>query len=418
MARAVLLAAATAAALGWGGPEATPRVTVTAPGAVALGARWAITIRVAAATARPVRVRLAGPGRSRALRAHRVAARTFAVRTSFATAGRWTYSVLVGGRRAAGGTVVVRPAAVRPRNPYGVDVDAAGNVFVADGESHRVLRWDATRRRLAVIAGTGVAGTSGDGGPATRARIGVPTGLAVDADGSVYVADFTENRIRRVDPQGVITTVAGTGRRGAGGDGGPAVAADLGLPADVALDRARRVLYVTTLESRVRAVDLRSGTISTVAGDGVEAVTGDGGPAAAARVQTPHGIEVDAAGNVLLSDFRALRRIDAATGVITTLAALETHKTHAASDGSIFYVWGNPSGGAVHRIAAAGTGTRVAGTGALDVHRDGGPATEAGLLPSDAVLAPDGALLVAQTQPVPAVRRVDLASGVITTLFR
>ena len=262
-----------------------------------------------------------------------------------------------------------------------------------------------------------MSGSTGDAGPASRARLNVPAGIAVDGDGSVYVADFANHRIRRIDARGVITTVAGTGRPGASGDGGPAVAANLGLPADVALDRARRILYVATLESRVRAVDLRTGTISTVAGDGVEAGTGDGGPAVAAQVRTPHGIEVDAAGNVLLSDFGALRRIDAATGVMTTLAALETHKTDAAPDGSIFYVWGNPSGGAVHRLAS-GTATRVAGTGALDVHRDGVPATEAGFLPSDAVLAPDGALLVAQTRPVPAMRRVDLATGVITTLFR
>jgi hypothetical protein len=319
--------------------------------------------------------------------------------------------------------------------PLDVEVDPDGRIFIADAALHRVLRHDPATGETVVVAGTGVPGSSGDGGAALDATLDEPVGLGLDANGNLYVADFPANRVRRIDPSGRITTLAGTGREGWSGDGGPAERADLGLPAAAVVDPAGRYLVVPTLGNYVRRIDLGVGTIETLAGDGTPATTGEGGPAVEASVESPHGAAYDAGGDLYLPDGHVLRRIDAETGVIETVAgtgregasgdggaairaALDAAKLLVGPDGSLYLVGGDPDGGRIRRIAPDGTIETVVGTGTLGENGEGRLATEIGILPSDVALAPDGALVFSQTAPEPAVRRVDPVTGLVTTLVR
>jgi len=258
-------------------------------------------------------------------------------------------------------------------------VDPAGNVFIADRNNHRVRKVDAATGVITTVAGTGSDGYAGGGGLATAAALYYPSGVAVDAAGNLYIADTYNHRVRRVDAAtGTITTVAGTGVQGYGGDGGPATGATLSGPAGVAVDALGNLFIADEGNCRVRRVDAATGTITTVAGTGVRGYAGDGGPATSAELTFPSGVAVDAAGTVFIAD-RAnnrVRRVDATTGVITT----------------------------------------VAGIGSFGYSGDGGPATSAAL-GSPEGLAVDGAgnLFIADTSNN-RVRRVDAATGVITTL--
>src|SRR5262249_14418342 len=143
------------------------------------------------------------------------------------------------------------------------------------------------------------------------------------AGGNLYIADYDANRVRRVDARsGTITTVAGTGRLGFSGDRGPATAADLRTPNDVALDSAGNLYICDTYNDRIRKVNAATGIITTVAGNGSWGYSGDGGPATAAELGSPYGIAIDAADNLWIadSDNNAIRKVDAATGKITTVA--------------------------------------------------------------------------------------------------
>src|SRR5262245_23069268 len=147
-----------------------------------------------------------------------------------------------------------QPASTAPAllTPTGLALDADGTLYISDNTTHQILRL--TRGRLDVVAGTGEGGFSGDGGPAVRARLFAPNGLALDADGSLLVADTYNHRIRRIDRRGVITTIAGTGTAAADGDGGLATAASLNGPQDVAIDRGN-VFIADTYNARVRRID-------------------------------------------------------------------------------------------------------------------------------------------------------------------
>lgn len=340
---------------------------------------------------------------------------------------------------ASGEEEAARPVAAeapRLQLPLDVEVDPQGRIYVADALLHRVLRHDPATGETAVVAGTGEPGSSGDGGAAVNARLDEPVGLGLDPDGNLYVADFPAHRIRRIDPSGRITTVAGTGREGWSGDGGPAVRADLGLPAAAVVDPTGRYLAVPTLGNYIRRVDLVTGTIETLAGDGTPATTGEGGPAVEASVESPHGAAYDGDGDLYLPDGPGhLRRIDAETGVIETVAgvgtegasgdggaatraAIDASKLLVGPDGSLYFVGGDPGGGLIRRIAPDGTIGTVVGTGVLGATGEGMLATELGILPSDVAIAPDGALVFSQTEPEPAVRRVDPETGLVTTLVR
>ncbi len=323
-----------------------------------------------------------------------------------------------------GGTTVADPptatTAAEPRLllPLDVEVDADGRVYVADAELHQVLRFDPASGETEVVAGTGEAGSAGDGGPAVDAQISEPTGLALADDGTLYLSDFPENRVRRVAPDGTISTVA-----------------ELIAPTEVALDAPARRLAVPLIGHVVFRIDLRTGKAVRIAGSGNAETTGDGGPARAAHVESPHGAAYDADGNLFIPDGSYIRRIEEKTGVITTIAgtgvpensgdggpALEAGlipvKLFFGPDGALYVVGGDPTGGTVRRIVPEGTISTVVGNGFIGENGDGGPATEAGIQPSGAALAPDGSLIVVQIEPEPSVRRVDPETGIITTIIR
>ena len=179
------------------------------------------------------------------------------------------------------------------------------------------------------IAGTGTPGFAGDGGPALAASLNQPGEIAVAPDGTIFFVDLVNVRVRRIRTSGIIDTVAGSGRIGPGnGDDGPAIEADFGNIYGLAVHAASNSLYVSDTEnSRVRRIDLATGIISTVAGTGVFSYTGDGGPANDAALALPMGLAVDATGNLFVADLDncRVRRIDAVTGIITTVAGYVDH---------------------------------------------------------------------------------------------
>jgi DNA-binding beta-propeller fold protein YncE len=176
--------------------------------------------------------------------------------------------------------------------PTGLALDSSGHLYISDAQRHRVLKVD-PEGALTTAAGTGVAGCSGEGGPATAARLGEPWGLAVDRHGSLTIADAGNHRVRRVTPDGRIFTVAGVGRAGFSGDGGPATAAQLDRPLDVAVDSDGNLFLVDSLNGRIRRVGI-DGVITTVFTSGGE---GDVG-----AHHYPARVAVDAAGNLLIAD--------------------------------------------------------------------------------------------------------------------
>ncbi|MBT4497741.1 MAG: hypothetical protein HOC74_08470 [Gemmatimonadetes bacterium] len=208
-------------------------------------------------------------------------------------------------------------------NPNGIYVDGPGNIFFADQGNHRVRRIDAVTGIVTTIAGTGIAGYLGDGGPATAARLNIPTRMSADSAGNLFFGDQSNNRVRRIDAvTGFITTVAGTGVAGSAGDGGLAVSAQLNNPNGVYVDDADN-LYIATLgDHRVRRIDAATGIITTVAGTGAAGPAGDGGLAVSAQLNQPFKVVKDAIGNLYIADAlnHRVRRIDATTGIITTVA--------------------------------------------------------------------------------------------------
>ncbi len=208
--------------------------------------------------------------------------------------------------------------------------------------------------RLEPLAGTGKAGFSGDGGPALKAEINNPFGLVRGPDGALYFCDTMNHAVRRIDAKGVITTVAGTGKMGCAGDGGPAVKALLNEPYEVRFNRAGDLYFVERMNHDIRRVDAKTGVITTVAGNGKDGFSGDGGPADKAQLRQPHSIQFDAADNLFICDLlnHRVRRIDAGTGVIGTVCG--TGKKGSPADG-----------------AAISPATPLAGPRAMDFAPDG-----------------------------------------------
>jgi sugar lactone lactonase YvrE len=207
-------------------------------------------------------------------------------------------------------------------NPFGIAVDSSGNLFISDNWNCRIRRVDASSGIITTVAGTGACGYNGDGDQATSAELEFPHGVAVDTLGTLFINDRGNNRIRRVDATtGIITTVAGNGTAGYGGDGGAATSAELRSPSCVALDTSDDI-FICDGGGRVRRVDAKTGIITTVAGNGTAGFSGDGGLATSAGV-SPEDVAVDTLGNLFIADAffgQRIRRVDALTGIISTVA--------------------------------------------------------------------------------------------------
>ncbi len=318
---------------------------------------------------------------------------------------------------------------VQLKTPTDVAFDADGNLYIADSGNHRVLSVDPAGI-VVVVAGklTSVgnpdSGFSGDGGPAAAAELNSPHSIAVGSDGNLYIADQENHRVRRIDQNGIITTVAGTGEGGFSGDGGPATEADLSRPVGLALD-AQGNLYVADFNHRIRVVG-GDGTITTIAGTGEGfgdlGFSPDGTPAAEALLGTPLGLAIDGSGRLYFSEGenRRIRFIDA-EGLLQTVAGNgEDHFSGdggpateagfdaatadlsfdaagnlylAVTDGALAMVGG---GHRVRMVDPDGIITTLAGTGVAGYSGDGGPATEAQLTGNSGVaIGPDGNLYIA-----------------------
>ena len=320
-------------------------------------------------------------------------------------------------------------AAVRAqlRSPTGVAVDGAGNLYIADRDNQRVRKVDSLGV-ITTIAGTGERGFGGDGGPAIRAQLTSPIGVAVDGGGNLYIADRGNYRIRKVDSSGTITTFAGTGDHRFSGDGGPADEASLWSPYDVATDGAGNLYIAAESHSRVRKVD-SSGIISTVAGSGRRGYGGDGGPATAARLSSPYSVAVDGGGNLYIADRsnHRIRKVDS-SGIISTITgsvkpgdggpaiqAQLRYPSGVATDsyGNLYIA--DPGNDRVRRVDSTGVISTVAGTGESGFSGDGGPAIQA-QLDTPLGVATDGAgnLYIADYSN-DRIRKVD-SSGVISTV--
>jgi sugar lactone lactonase YvrE len=304
--------------------------------------------------------------------------------------------------------------------PSAVALDTAGNInapntfiYVADTFSHRVYRINSAGS-AAVIAGTGVAGSTGDGGLATAAQVSVPAGLAVDAAGNLYVAENLGNRVRKITPAGIISTVAGTGVAGFSGDDGPATAAKLNGPWGLAVDATGNLFIADSDNHRVRRVDT-AGVMTTIAGYGFEGYNGDGNFAIFSGLAHPLGVAVDGTGNVWIADTRndRIRRVSTG-GIISTVAG--TGVRGFSGDGALALaaqlslpasIKLDASGNAyvtdsgnyrVRKFADGGSINTVAGNGVYGFSGDGGPPTSAALaFPYDAAVDASGNLYIADT---------------------
>jgi len=183
--------------------------------------------------------------------------------------------------------------------PTDMAMDKAGNMYILDNGENNVRKVD-THGIITTIAGNDTGGFRGDGGPATTAELRQPSGIAVDGQNNIYIADYFNFRVRKVDTAGIITTIAGTGIAGYSGDGGPATAAELDIPYSIAADSAGNVYFADANNARIRKIS--GGIITTVVGDSTIGHSGDGGPATAAELGYPVGVSLDAAGNIYITD--------------------------------------------------------------------------------------------------------------------
>jgi DNA-binding beta-propeller fold protein YncE len=265
-------------------------------------------------------------------------------------------------------------------NPYGLVIGPDGALYFCDIDNHVVRRLDLKTKKVTTIAGSGEKGNSGDGGLAVKAALNQPYEVRFDRAGNMFFVDMPNHNVRRVDRKtGVITTVAGTGEPGFSGDGGAAVKAQFRQPHSIVFDREGRLLICDIGNHRVRRVDLKTGVVGTWLGTGERQPTPDGAPVSGTPFNGPRAIDLDARGNLYL----ALRE-----------------------------------GNAVYRIdPKANRVVHIAGNGKKGLTGDNGPAREAALNgPKGIAFSPkDGALYLADTENH-AIRRIDLKSGIITTV--
>ena len=308
------------------------------------------------------------------------------------SADDWIIETVAGTGTATFGGDGGAAVAAQVSSPYGVALDGAGNLYIADTGNHRIRKVNSAGV-ISTVAGNGTRGYGGDGGPATAAQLQLPAGVAADGAGNLYIADFHNHRIRKVNSAGVISTVAGTGAAGYGGDGGPATAAQLKYPYGLALDGAGN-LYIADYENhRIRKMN-SAGNISTVAGTGAAGYGGDDGRAVNAKLNYPRDLALDGAGNLYIADGKnhRIRKMNAAGDISTVAgngAAGYGGDGGAAVDAQLNRPYGVAADGAgnlyiadqtnqrIRKVNAAGVITTVAGTGTRGSDGDGGPAAAA-----------------------------------------
>jgi hypothetical protein len=242
------------------------------------------------------------------------------------------------------------------------------NLYITDANNERVRKVDALSNVITTVAGTGVAGYSGDGGLATNAELNFPDGVALDGDGNLYIGDALNNRIRKVTvATSLITTVAGNGTGGYSGDGGPATSAELNFPSRPSLDTSGNLYIADYQNNRIRRVDASTGFITTVAGNGVAGYSGDGGVASGAELNGPVSVTVDAAGNLYVGDVNNARiRAVNTTGSQTILLGVSIQPGEietVAGNGLIGY--SGDGGAATNAEIDFPTGLEVDGLGNL-----------------------------------------------------
>ena len=309
-------------------------------------------------------------------------------------------------------------------DPGGVAVDSAGNLYIVDTDNARIR--EVSNGVITTVAGSGTAGFSGDNGPATSAQLNGPGAVAVDAAGDLYIAEYSGQRIRKVS-KGVITTVAGNRTQGFSGDDGPATSAQLNTPSGVAVDPAGNLYIADYGDNRIRKVS--NGVITTVAGNGTSGNIGDNGPATGAQLNYPTGVAVDSAGDLYIAEYSGQRIRKVSKGVITTVAGSGTAgfsgDNGPATSAQLYY----PSGVAVDaagnlyiadtwnsrvRKVSNGVITTVAGSGTEGFSGDNGPATSAQLSGiCDVAVDSAGVLYIAD----PGNDRIrEVSNGVIVTV--
>ncbi|MBB1287184.1 T9SS type A sorting domain-containing protein [Flavisolibacter sp. BT320] len=374
---------------------------------------------------------------------------------------------------------------------YSIAVDGSGNLYIADQNNHRIRKVNAADGKVSTVAGNGTAGYTGDGGAATAASLRQPYGIAVDASGNLYISDYGNHCIRKVsvadgkistvagsgtggfangtgtaalfnNPSGitlagndvlyiadnanhrirrlvistrVVSTVAGNGTAGFAGDGGAATTGSLRNPCSVAVDAANNVYVADQNNNRIRKITAADGKISTFAGNGTNTYGGDGGAATAASVRVPAGVALDASGNLLIADLNnhRIRKVTVATGIITTIAGNGTIRfsgdggaatratlaspTDVAVDGNGHLYIADQENGRIRKVNAAdGTISTIAGPGVYGITGDGGPATAAYLSsPTGIALDAAGNLYIVE-QFNGRIRKVSAADGTITTI--
>jgi streptogramin lyase len=263
-------------------------------------------------------------------------------------------------------------------NPYGLVTGPDGALYICEVDNHRVRRLDLKTHKLSTVAGNGKKGYAGDGGPALEASLNEPYEIRFDKAGNMFFVEMRNHVVRRVDAKTkIITTVAGTGTPGFSGDGGPGVKAQLNQPHSIAFDPEGRLLICDIANNRVRRLDFKTGTIETYGGTGERKPTPDGAPLAGTPLNGPRAIDLDREGNLYLAlrEGNAVYRID-------------------------------PKAGRIHHLA---------GTGEKGYSGDGAPAKAAKLSgPKGIAWAPDGGVYIADTESH-TIRRIDLKTGIITT---
>jgi sugar lactone lactonase YvrE len=312
--------------------------------------------------------------------------------------------------------------------PSGVAIDSLGNLYIADTCNHRIRKVDKDGM-ISTVAGSGSGGSyGGDGGYATEARLNNPSGVTFDTSGNLYIADSSNHRIRKVDRYGIITTVAGNGTRGHSGDGGRATEAQLGYLAHLVVDAMGNLYIADEYNECIRKVDT-NGIITTIAGNGLRGYAGDNGLATQCQLNSPEGLARDALGHLYIADTRnsLIRKVDT-NGFITTVAGSQnqgdggpaTEATLCEPSGVSADLWGNfyiadKYNHRIRKIDETGIITTVAGVGKPGYTGDGGPAIQAQLYhPTGVTVDPLGNFYVADKDNR-VIRKID-AEGIISTV--